>query len=293
MRMFPKNVILAFAILIILSVVLVSCGKENKEEPKAEPEVKVAEQIDTLLNAENLSYLKDSINFIEFATTLKGLKVQKTNNFGTIEQYNKTADRSKMLIRLGMLYTDILYKRVVNGEVQTTEYDQIAQRYIKDLNLSTLITSKFGEYLGILTSKKNTEEQVNELKAKIQAEKYKIIETAKSTNEDFLVYFTFGGIVEALHLIVAQKDSKQFETIVGAVKQMSGKKQFPAFKFFNRILNFVSENPAHKEYKTYISKIQPLLDAINQKFSKNQKLTPEERQNLIKQIETMRNELLN
>ncbi len=288
MRNISKYLIVLTAF-IAVSVMLTSCGKE----PQKEEEPKIVEQIDTLLNAENINYLKDSINLIEFVTKLKELKATKTDCFGTVEQYSKTADRAKMLIRFGMLYTDILYKRFVNGEIQTTEYDDIAKRYIKDLNLSTILTGKFGEYVAALTAKGTTEEQVKEIKSKLQAEKYKIIETAKATNEDFLVYFTFGACVEFSHIIASQKDSKQFETIIGTLKQIVAKRQFPANKFFNRILNFVSDNPVHKEYKTHISKMKPILDAIHSSFVNNQKMSKEDGEKLIKQIEMLRNEFLN
>ncbi len=286
---FPtKKSIQVFAIILLLSLSFVSCSKEGQDE-----KVEIAEQVETLLDDENLKYLESSIDFMEYVTLLKKLEAPAVDCIGNPEQYDKSDNRAKMLIRFGMLCTDMAYLKMVNGVTQTPEYDKQFQRYVTDLNLSSILENSHNKYNDALSNKVFDDDLFNDLKKQFKADRVKLVQNAKKTNEDFLIYFTIGTIIEDVYLLNGYQGTGKYQEIMTKFIEYVNANGVPIQHFLKRIWDKLGDKPMHKEYKEYLSNIKPAFVIFMQKLNNNTPFTEEELKSFSKNISNLRNEILN
>ncbi len=283
-----KKSIQAFAIILLLSLSFVSCSKEGQDE-----KVEIAEQVETLLDDENLKYLESSVDFMEYATLLKKLEAPAVDCIGNPEQYDKSANRAKMLIRFGMLCTDMAYLKMVNGVTQTPEYDKQFQRYVADLNLSSIVKNYFEEYKDAFTNREVNDDLFNDLKKKFKEDRIQVIQKAKNSNEDFLIYFAIGYMTEGYYILNCFQDSDKYQQVMTKFIEYLNANGVPLQHLLKRIWDKLGDKPMHKEYKEYLSKIKPAFVIFKQKLNNNIPFTEEELKSFSKNISNLRNEILN
>lgn len=283
-----KKSIHTFAIILVLSLSFISCNKEGLEE-----KVEIAEQVEALLDDENLKYLENSIDFMEYATLLKKLGATSNDWIAKPEQYDKNDVRAKMLIRFGMLCTDMAFLKIVNGQTQTPDYDKLFQRYVSDLNLSSIFENTYKKYYDTFANKELDENLFNDLKKQFRADRAKLVQNAKKTNEDFLIYFTIGTMIEDIYLLNGYQGTDKYHEIMTKFIEYVNSNGVPIQHFLKNIWDRLGDKQMHKEYKEYLAKIKPAFVLFIQKLNNNTPFTEEEIKSFSKNISNLRNELLN
>jgi len=283
-----KKSIQAFAIILLLSLSFISCSKEGQDE-----KVEIAEQLETLLDDENLKYLENSIDFMEYATLLKKLGAPAVDCIGNPEQYDKSDNRAKMLIRFGMLCTDMAYLKIINGHTQTQDYDKLFQRYVADLNLSSIVNNYFEEYKNAFTNREVNDDLFNDLKKRFKADRIQVVQKAKNSNEDFLIYFAIGYMTEGYYILNCFQDSDKYQQVMTKFIEYLNANGAPLQHLLKNIWDKLGDKPMHKEYKEYLSKIKPAFVIFKQKLNNNVPFTEDELKSFSKNISNLRNEIMN
>ena len=156
-----------------------SCEKNETREEEA-----ITVPVDIFLSDEDYKYMENTVDFIEILTALKRLGFQFIDNVATLAQYEKTTDKNKMLMRLGMLATDIAYLRMIGNKVQTPEYDKLFKKYLNELNLNSAKITDYAKYFEILSSNKLTDSLIHSLKENLRQDRKKMIQNV-NVNDDF------------------------------------------------------------------------------------------------------------
>lgn len=245
-----KTIFLTIITMIISLFLFNSCGKkEEQQKPVVSQKI-----VDTLFNEENLKKLENSYG-LEFILLIKKYAGNYLNLIPKPSQFESVADRKKMLIRFGMMTTDIAYAKIVGGKTQMPEYEKTFEKYVKELNLNSIVKSKMDEYLILLSGRELEDTVYNELKTKIVQARIELINKVKELDEEFLVYYFLGVAIELNYITVE---------LIKADKSNAFNKKI--FEFFNmadsHYHNFYILLLQHPIYKDYSSKIKDAFDTI-------------------------------
>ena len=138
-----------FSLLCLLLFITNSC----KEEETVKGKKNVINQNDSLFNQENLKYLENVKDFMEYFALMRKQKANYIDVIAKPELFEKVSDRKNMIIKFGILCSDIAYAKIIDNKTQMPEYDKLFNRYLKDLNISSFFKSDYKQYIDILVSK--------------------------------------------------------------------------------------------------------------------------------------------
>jgi len=286
-----KNIFTYWLTSIFLGIVIVflssSCSKQE-QGPKKE----IVQQFDTLLNNEHIKYLENTIDFMEFFTYLKKIEVPYNDLVAKPEQYEKSTDRRNKVIRFGMLCSDIAFMKIVGGLTQTPEYDKLFERYIKDLNLSTIMKNSFEEYKSIIQKKGLSEELFEDLREQLRLDRIAFVNEAKKLDDVFLIYFTIGNVVEQLYLMQTLKNDSHFKEKIKKINVYINSNGYPVPNLFNDIWNSQFKDASHQVCHDYVLKLKPIYQIILDKIKNQTDYTDEELLFIIRNTSELRNEFL-
>lgn len=298
MKSSKHRFIIIFVTILLVASFFNSCSKKDQELEK-----ELTGQLSTILNDENIDYLMNTIDMMEALTLFMQLEAPAEGFIALPEQFEKHNSRQNQLVKLGMLWADISYIKILGGESQLAEYDVVFQRYIKDLNLSSVFKDSFGDYMNIYSADDMDEKKIEELKVKFRNDLVAFIDRARHTDEEFLLYFTFGVEIEFMHL--TSSISKYFSSLAKySAPQDRGKinvhklhshfknNTVSATKFFNNIWNQQSDSESLKEYKEFTAKLKPLLDEYTKRFEERKPPSSESIRQSRQIIEELRQEIL-
>ena len=244
---------------------LVSCTKKA-EEPSPEPQKEVAKEATSYINEENLKLISNSIDYIDYFTALKEVKLKNPERLvATASQYDNTTSKQKQIIRFGMLWTDIIFLKIVGSKIQIPDYAKVFERYMKELNAAPYFQDAFGDYLNLASSKTLDEQIYSEIKTKFRNDLTNFINKAKQADEEFLVYFSLGVEIELLYMTsainpsmisVPKKDTSKIHNIHKYLVENT--------KTANELFNKFSEKQAEflvlQGYKDYAMKFKPVFE---------------------------------
>ncbi len=286
-----KNIFTYWLTSIFLGIVIVflssSCSKQE-QGPKKE----IVQQFDTLLNNEHIKYLENTIDFMEFFTYLKKIEVPYNDLVAKPEQYEKSTDRRNKVIRFGMLCSDIAFMKIVGGLTQTPEYDKLFERYIKDLNLSTIMKNSFEEYKSIIQKKGLSEELFEDLREQLRLDRIAFVNEAKKLDDVFLIYFTIGNVVEQFYLLETLKNDSQYKEKIKKINDYIKANGAPVPSLFNDIWNSQFKDASHQICHDYVLKLKPIYQTMLNKIKDQTDYTDEELLFISKKTSELRNEFL-
>ena len=139
-NLLQNQIILCLSIIIIISF-FISCEKQNQNAKE-----ELINKIDTLLTHENLNYLINTQDFMEYFTLMKKQNAMFVDSMAKPQEYGRTSSRKTMLLRFGVLCSDIAYSRIVGKKTQLPEYDKLFQKYVNDLNISSFFRTEYESY---------------------------------------------------------------------------------------------------------------------------------------------------
>jgi len=287
MFLFSKSNLITFIILTSILCILFSC---SKQEP--EPKTELIEQFDTLLNQEHITHLEKAIDFMEFFIYLKKIDVPFSNLVAKPEQYEKSTDRRNKIIRFGMLCSDIAYMKIVGGLAQTPLYDKLFERYIKDLNLTSIMKNSFEEYKNIIQKKDLSESLFEDLKEKLRMDRVIFVNKTKDLDDVFLIYFTIGNAIEQLYLLETLKNDSQYKEKIKKINDYIKANGAPIPYLFNDIWNSQFKDAPHQICHEYVLKVKPIYQIILNKIKDQTDYTDEELLFISKKTSELRSEFL-
>ena len=276
-----KKVLSSITFLLFFSILMISC---EKNEPVKKPDLS-KKSVDTMLSAENIQYLENGVDIMEYLSLLKKFGVGYTDYIATPNQYEPMTDRKKMLMRFGMLTADIAYAKVIGGKTQLPEYDKLFQRYVKDLNISSFIKKSYDEYIKILAEKKLDDNLFNELKGKFRQDRNDIINSAKNLDEEFVVYYTIGLTVEQFHYTIEIAKADKSDTYRTKIRDYVKANGFPMAKFYQNLWNI-------QKYSDYASKLKPAFEIMLKNIPNGIENSMFEKQTIAKTFTELREEIL-
>ncbi|HPI19893.1 MAG TPA: hypothetical protein PKY56_05930 [Candidatus Kapabacteria bacterium] len=256
----------AISLLLLVFVFSAASCSKKAEEPSPEPQKEVAKEATSYLNEENLKLISNSIDYIEYFTALKEVKLKNPERLvATAAQYDNTTSKQKQIIRFGMLWTDIMFLKIVSSKVQIPDYTKVFERYTKELNAAAYFQDAFGDYLNISSSKTLDEQFYSEIKTKFRKDIANFINKAKQADEEFLVYFSLGVEIELLYMTsainpsmisVPKKDTSKIHNIHKYLVDNT--------KTANELFQKFSEKQAEflvlQGYKDYALKLKPVFE---------------------------------
>jgi len=266
-----------------------SCTGTHRESVKKTNKSQYA----TLLSQDDYQYLAGTIDFMENITLLRKLGASYENIVVPPEQFDRVADRRTLLIRFGMLCSDLAYERIVGRKIQTETYDELFQRYLNDLNLTSVVTADFKAYFDILTENELTDSLFTELTGKFRNDRKLLIENLKNhEDEDFLIFFTMGTEIELFHLM---KPFIENDTTYQAFRDINGygyQAGSPVCQVYYRVWNKEELNKRFKEHQAFMAKINPAYELIGEKTSKELNFTREDIGFIFARFDEIRTEIL-
>ncbi len=292
-----KNSLISLLLLAFI-ISVVSCSKKA-EEPSPEPQKEVAKEVASYLNEENLKLISNSIDYIEYFTALKEVKLKNPERLvATAAQYDNTTSKQKQIIRFGMLWTDIMFLKIVGSKVQMPDYTKVFERYLKELNAAAYFQDAFGDYLN-LSSNILDEQFYSEIKIKFRNDLANFINIAKQADEEFLVYFSLGVEIELLYITsainpsmitVPKKDTSKIQNIHKYLVDNT--------KIANELLDKISEKQAEflvlQGYKDYALKLKPVFEKRMILFeTKDHSANKTEFEAIFSILNEVRNDILN
>jgi len=287
MKNFCKNLLSSIFLGIVILFLSTSCSKQE-QEPKKE----IVQQFDTLLNDEHIRYLENTIDFMEYFTYLKRIEVPYNDLVAKPEQYEKSTDRRNKVIRFGMLCSDIAYMKIVGGLTQTPEYDKLFERYIKDLNLSTIMKNSFEEYKSIIQKKGLSEELFEDLREQLRLDRVAFVNEAKKLDDVFLIYYTIGNVIEQFYLLQSLKNDSQSNEKIKKINEYIKANGAPVPNLFNDIWNSQFKDASHQICHEYVLKLKPIYQIMLNKIKDQTDYTDEELLSISKKTSELRNEFL-
>ncbi len=257
----------------VCTILFFSCTRNNRDSVKKIDKSEYA----TLLSQEDYQYLAGTIDFMENITLLRKLGASYESILVLPEQFDKVADRRTMLIRFGMLCTDLAYERIVGRKIQTNAYDELFKRYLNDLNLASVITTDFDTYFNILVENELTDSLFTDLTKRFRKDRKLLIENLKNhEDEDFLIFFSMGTEIELFHLM---KPFIENDTTYHAFRDVNGygyQQGNPVCQVYYRVWNKEELNKRFKEHQAFMAKINPAYELIEEKTSKELNFTHED-----------------
>lgn len=286
-----KNIFKNLLLSIFLGIVIVSLFSScSKQEP--EPKKELIEQFDTLLSKEHIKHLEKTIDFMEFFIYLKKIDVPFADLVAKPEQYEKSTDRRNKIIRFGMLCSDIAFLKIVGGLTQTPEYDKLFERYIKDLNLTSIMKNSFEEYKNIIQKKDISESLFEDLKEKLHMDRVIFVNKTKDLDDVFLIYFTIGNAIEQLYLLETLKNDSQYKEKIKKINDYIKTNGAPVPNLFNDIWNSQFKDAPHQICHEYVLKVKPIYQIVLNKIQDQTDYTDEELLFISKKTSELRSEFL-
>ncbi len=286
-----KKQFLKKGILIIIALTFfsffASCEKNEKDKEEA-----ITVPVDIFFSDDDYKYMENTVDFIEILTALKKQGFQFVDSVATVKQYETATDKSKMLMRLGMLATDIAYLKIIGNKVQTPEYDKLFKKYLNELNLNSAMITDYAKYFEILSSNKLTDSLIHSFKENLRQDRKKMIQNAKNVNEDFLVYFSIGTEVELMHLIlpISEKDKSFLQ--LKSYNEYGFENGNPIAEIFFRISSKDYTNPKYKEYKQYAEMLKPAYELMYKKTNNSESYSIKEAKFVKTTFNNLREEIL-
>ncbi len=264
-----------------------SCERNEKDKEEA-----ITVPVDIFFSDDDYLYMENTVDFIEILTALKRQGFQFVDNVATVKQYETATDKNKMLMRLGMLATDIAYLKIIGNKVQTPEYDKLFKKYLNELNLNSKMITDYTKYFEILSSNKLTDSLIHSFKENLRQDRKKMIQNAKNVNEDFLVYFSIGTEVELMHLIlpISEKDKSFLQ--LKSYNEYGFENGNPIAEIFFRISSKDYTNPKYKEYKQYAEMLKPAYELMYKKTNNSESYSIEEAKFVKTTFNNLREEIL-
>jgi len=285
MQFFKKRILIIIALSFIS--LFASC---EKNEPREEEAITVP--FDIFLNDDDYKYMENTVDFIEILTVLKKKGFQFFDNVATLKQYETVTDKNKKLMRLGMLATDIAYLKIIGNKVQTPEYDKLFKKYLNELSLNSAMITDYNKYFEILSSNKLTDSLIHSLKENLRQDRKKLIQNAKSVNDDFLVYFSIGTEVEMMHLILTISEKDKSFLQLKSYNEYGFENGNSMCEIFYRISARDYSNPRFKEYKQWAEKLKPAYELMFKKTNNSEDYSFEEAKFVKNTFNNLREEIL-
>jgi len=287
-----RNQIILFLTIIFINSFFLSC---EKQKPDAKEEL--INKIDTLLTDENLNYLINTQDFMEYFTLMKKQKAIYIDSLAKPSQFERASSRKTMLLRFGVLCSDIAYLRIIGKKAQLPEYDKLFQKYINDLNISSFFRLEYENYFNSLLNQEVSDSLFVELVKKFRDDRKQMIDKAKMIDLDFLVYYTLGAALEQSYLtvksILSDNSNKYLAEINKHNKLFDKTNTFSSWKFLKITNEFVTDNPNFIEFKNEINKAKSIYEIILDRIENGKDFTMQDIQDLEKHISLRRNEILN
>jgi len=281
-----------FVVLTIINSLFLSCDRQ-KQDPKEE----LINKYDTLLTDENFNYLINTQDFIEFFLLLKKQNAIYSDSLAKPTVFEQASSRKTMLLRFGILCSDIAYKRIVGEKKTLPEYDKLFQKYVNELNIKSFFNINYNSFFQILSTQEITDSLLSELLKKIRDERKLMFEKAKLIDLDFIVYYTLGATLEQSYFtvksILSDKTNCYLAKIIEQNKLLDKTNTFSSWKFLKITNEFVSDNPRLIEFKKEISKAKSIYDIILDRIENGKDFTMQDILDLDKFITLYRNEILN
>lgn len=283
--------ILSHSLIIIILATIVSCKSRNEQSISGAGLSDIP--LDTLFTDSNYKYLTTTIDFMEYITVFKKQGLKYEDVAAKPAQYDKTADRKTMLIRFGMLCTDIAYMKIIGGKSQIPEYDRLFQRYLKDLNLTSVMKTDATRYFNTLATNELTDTLYKKMIDAFRLERALLIQNVQNTHdEDFLVYFSLGTETELMHIMAAHlKNSLNLE-VFRDYTFYGYKNGHPVCNIYYQIWSKEMMNKRFNEYKDQLARLKPAYELMYQKNLKNEKYTREEVNSVVNVFSDFRNDIL-
>lgn len=270
---------------LLLSLFFVSCSDKG---PKHQREL--VGEICSILTEENLNYLENSIDFMEYFTYMKKLNIDLDDYTAKPEQYEITTDRQTQLIKFGMLVTDMAFLKILKGNTQIPAYDKLFERYVKELNVSSFIRNRLDEYMEELANAELTDELFEKLKLKFRQDRKELVNTAKEIDEDFLIYFTMGVLLEQTYLLRGIDLKRDRESVI-ALSSYIKEQGAPTIKLMKNVWQHFCETN-HKLSYEYGKLLLPVYDIILKNIEESTIPSKEEMDIIKKNLVEARNQVL-
>lgn len=250
-------------------MLLTSCSKKDEQ-----PEATRAEKMAGELTEESLRFLNTAPNIISTLAELKHDKVTYIKYETDLSRFKVTKTRDISIIRFGILTADIAYKKILGSDTQLPEHIEVYDRFVKELNVDPVITETFRKYLDKTAGKELDTILLDELKTDLEKEQTAIVAKLKDVDEEFLVYYSLGLLIEVSWLKqMIQNDPKAM---------MKTRAQHPPLKPFG---NFIHALMATKNYGKIAMELQPVTD-IMLGVQKDPNMTPAEKKKVISETLT-------
>ncbi len=274
------NILIFFLIAVL--VFLISCSKKEPIEQKA---LSTTPQISEL-SEEIISLLDKCPDVLEYIYILKKFKVPYIDLIPKPAEFEQGTDRKKMLMRFGMLSADIAYEKIVGSKTQLPEYEQLYQKYVKDLNIGSFINKSYNEYVNKMAGKNLDDELLIEMNDKIRREGTELINNVKKLDEEFLVYYSLGVLNEITYIYFLLIDSDK----TGSLE----KKLAEYLESINDVVSneFVLKLCNTKNYADYALMYKPAAEIMYQKSINSEPYTTIENLKMYDAVNNFRKEIL-
>lgn len=194
-----KLKILFICCCLIISILFPACrsGENQRQSQETNQPVSVETGKSKQALSENIiKQLEKTAGIIQYIEFLKKSNASKVSDLTPPAKFESATDRKKMLMRFGILCFDAAYLKIIAEKPQLPEYERLYQKYIGELNLQQIIKLINDAYLPALAAGQINESTLDELSEKWRLDKKTYIDKTKETDEEFLVYSTFGAFIE-------------------------------------------------------------------------------------------------
>lgn len=280
-----KNIFFKICLLAFCALMFNSCAETKKQEETTVP-------ADILISEEDYNYLEGTIDFMELITMLKMNGAIYNDNIAKPELYDRAADRKKLLMRFGMLTTDIAYARIIGNKTQMPDYDKLFQRYLNELGLVDIIKTDFTNYFDIIANNELNDSLFQELKERFRKDRVELINNIKNKDDDFLIYYSIGIEVEMMYLF---SPMFKIDTTLSKLKnfhEYAHTNGNPICKIYYQIWSKEYTNPRFQEYKEYADKLKPGYELMYDKLINAATYSKKEVDKVLSVFSAMREDIL-
>lgn len=283
MKIKKKSIIIISLLLLVCFVI--SCGKKEHTQHS-----EITEDFCSILTEENLDYLENMIDFMEYFTYIKKLNIGFIDLTAKPEQYEIASDRQTQLIKFGMLVTDMAFLKLIMGNTQLPDYDLLFERYVKELNISSFMRNYLDDYMDVIANEELTDDLFEELKLKFRQNRKDLVNKAKELDEDFLIYVTMGTMLEQTYLLRGI-DSEVGRKSIFALNIYIKDNGAPALRLMKNVWNH-SCNTNHKLSYEYGKLLLPVYDIMLKNIEASTIASMEEIHIINKNLDEARNNIL-
>lgn len=263
----------------------ISCTKKNEKELNVE----IVESIESLINDEIFENLKRGTNFWTLFSLMKDNEFKFDKNKLIPEQYTANSDRRNQAVKLGMLTVDTAFLRLADGRTQTPEYDELIDRYAKDLGISSLINSYLNDTVSLLTEIELSKENFDVLAEKFNQSRVSFYEKMRGLDDELLIHFTIGTSIEILYILRCTDIQLSAELREQLAQYLGGKSErWGSFSF--AIMERDSDNKVLS--KELVNQLKNIRDIFANSGEVYPNISPENWEKVDKAILTMRDYVL-